>query len=74
MVYPPDHSGKKCTARVEQDQQGNVLQLQVTQCASVELQRAVEQAIRRAAPLPLPSDKAHYERYLVLQFVVPRES
>ena len=74
MVYPRNHAGKRCTARVEQDKSGKVVRLQIMQCASQELQRSVERAILRASPLPQHPENAFFERNLVLQFIVPKES
>jgi colicin import membrane protein len=62
-------SGIDCTVAVTQAPGGTVLAVEVRACNGDEaVRQSIEDAVRRAAPLPAPSDPALFEREIILRF------
>ncbi len=66
---PSARPGLQCNIRVAQSPNGVVLSAQVEQCnGDAAVKQSIEQAVLRASPLPLPSDRRLFERNLILVF------
>jgi len=62
-------AGLECRVRVQQLPTGDVIGVAVLACNGDEtVQRSIENAVLRASPLPLPSDRALFERELEFIF------
>jgi colicin import membrane protein len=62
-------SGIDCTVAVTQAPGGTVLAVAVRACNGDEaVRQSIEDAVRRASPLPAPSDPALFEREIILRF------
>ena len=70
-IYPKGSGGQTCLVLVSQSKAGEILSIQTKACASRKLKRAVEAAVMKASPLPLPADPALFNPRLELNFVVP---
>ncbi|MFP5504773.1 MAG: cell envelope integrity protein TolA [Gammaproteobacteria bacterium] len=67
---PPSWQGMSCTVRVQLMPGGGVASVQIVQSSGdAAYDRSVEDAVYRAAPLPLPPDPALFESLRVIQFV-----
>ena len=61
--------GLKCTVTVVQASNGKVLRVEITQSSgNVAFDRSIEQAVLAASPLPLPRDRAMFEREIIFMF------
>ena len=61
--------GLKCTVSVVQAKNGKVLRVEIAQSSgNVAFDRSVEQAVRAASPLPLPRQRAVFEREILFLF------
>jgi colicin import membrane protein len=69
-IKPPTaRQGLSCQVAVKQIPGGEVIDVKVTKCIGDEVfRRSVENAVRRASPLPTPSDPALFDRELVFTF------
>jgi len=66
---PSARPGLVCEVRVTQVPGGSVAGVQITRCNGDEAVRlSVEDAVRRASPLPAPPDPALFERELIVTF------
>lgn len=66
---PSARPGLVCEVRVTQVPGGSVAGVQITRCNGDEAVRlSVEDAVRRASPLPQPPDPALFERELIVTF------
>ncbi len=66
---PSARPGLQCNIRVSQSPNGVVLSAQVEQCnGDAAVKQSIEQAVLRASPLPLPTDRRLFERNLILVF------
>lgn len=66
---PSARPGLVCQVRVTQVQGGSVVGVQIASCNGDEAVRlSVEDAVRRASPLPSPPDPALFERELIVTF------
>ncbi len=66
---PSARPGLVCEVRVTQVPGGSVAGVQITRCNGDEAVRlSVEDAVRRASPLPSPPDPALFERELIVTF------
>lgn len=66
---PSARPGLECEIRVSQSPNGVVLSAQVGRCnGDAAVKQSIEQAVLRASPLPLPSDRRMFERNLILIF------
>jgi colicin import membrane protein len=62
-------SGIDCTVAVTQAPGGTVLSVEVRACNGDEaVRQSIEDAVRRASPLPAPPDPALFEREIILRF------
>jgi colicin import membrane protein len=62
--------GLKCTVRIRMTATGNVLHVAVVRSSgNVAFDRDAEYSVRRAEPLPVPEDKALFERVSEIEFV-----
>lgn len=63
-----------CTVKVRQSPNGDVLDVNIVSCnGDAAVQRSVEAAIRRASPLPEPSNPDLFDRNLTLNLRLERE-
>ena len=59
----------KCEVRVQQSPDGDVLSVKLdNSCGSPVLNRSVMNAVKRASPLPLPSDCSVFQRTVIFDF------
>ena len=64
----------RCTVRVTQLPGGEVVSVNIISCnGDAAVQRSVEAAIRRASPLPEPSNPDLFDRNLTLNLTLERE-
>ena len=70
IVLPPSVSGNpEATFVVDQLPDGTVMELRLKKSTgNAALDEAIERAIRKSSPLPLPTDKALFARTLELKF------
>jgi colicin import membrane protein len=62
-------SGIDCTVAVTQAPGGTVLSVEVRACNGDDaVRQSIEDAVRRASPLPAPPDPALFEREIILRF------
>lgn len=71
LRYPKGSAGQECIALVTQNQAGEVTSMKIESCGSKKLRKAVEAAIWKASPFPLPTDPSAFEARLNLHFIVP---
>ena len=69
-LRPPGVTGEvKCQVTVEQSHAGDVLSVKLdNSCGSPVLNRSVENAVKRASPLPAPPDPSVFQRLMVFNF------
>jgi len=67
-------TGLACTVRVRIIPGGDVLEVSVTKSSgNAVFDRSVETAVLKASPLPLPKDRALFDRFRVLEFIFDPE-
>ena len=67
-------AGLACTVRVRIIPGGDVLDVQITRSSgNAVFDRSVETAVLKASPLPLPADRALFDRFRVLEFIFDPE-
>jgi colicin import membrane protein len=74
-IRPPNWAGQQCMVRVHIIPGGDVIDVtMVRSCGDPVLDRSVESAVRRAAPLPVPpADSGLFDRFRELEFVFKPE-
>lgn len=66
--------GLACTVRVRIIPGGDVLEVRITKgSGNAVFDRSVETAVLKASPLPLPADRALFDRFRVLEFIFDPE-
>jgi colicin import membrane protein len=70
LLVPPSVSGNpEATFEVDQLPSGEVLNVRLKRSSGIPaLDDAIERAIRRSSPLPLPSERSLFQRTLELKF------
>lgn len=69
-IQPTNWQGRSCTVQVQLIPGGDVASVQIVQSSGdPAFDRSVEDAVYRAAPLPLPPDPALFESFRTLRFV-----
>jgi len=67
-------AGLTCTVRVRIIPGGDVLDVRITKSSgNAVFDRSVETAVLKASPLPLPADRALFDRFRVLEFIFDPE-
>lgn len=67
-------AGLQCSVRVQMIPGGEVVSVQIERsCGSAIFDRSVENAVRKASPLPVPSDPAIFDRMRVITFIFKPE-
>ena len=67
-------AGLACTVRVRIIPGGDVLDVRITRgSGNAVFDRSVETAVLKASPLPLPADRALFDRFRVLEFIFDPE-
>ncbi len=67
-------AGLTCTVRVRIIPGGDVLDVRITKgSGNAVFDRSVETAVLKASPLPLPADRALFDRFRVLEFIFDPE-
>lgn len=68
-LRPTGSSGSHCRVLIHQIPSGEVIDVRLNECdGDVAFQRSVEAAVRKASPLPLPSDPEVFEREIEFVF------
>jgi len=67
-VAPPGSSGSSCNVRIRLSSDGTVMDSTVNCNGNDIFSRSVENAIERASPLPVPSDRALLKEFRAISF------
>ena len=68
-LRPPDSRGTLCSVLIQQIPGGEIVGVQVTDCdGDVAFKRSVAAAVRKASPLPMPSEKELFQREIEFVF------
>jgi colicin import membrane protein len=72
LIHPKGSGGQRCVARKTQLGTGEIIEVNFGKCDSPDLLQAVEAALYRASPLPVPDDPSLFNANLELIFEVPQ--